>query len=251
MERSQNYLVIFLLVVLAVFPVLPKRFLFISLIPVSIIVTAAFLFKFEIILPLGLFSWVCLFGKGLDMPSQIFFAAGLILFLMTERKVRGNISQKNWMKTWQLDRISYFLIAAFVILAISSLIIWYVTIQPDISHIIETFIPDWPVFLLFAGGFVFAIINAILEEAAYRGVVLDELERAFGNIFLALIMQAVAFGLLHINGFPSGWIGVGLATVYGLFMGLLRLQSRGLLAPVLAHILVDIGIVGLVIFGEI
>ncbi|MCP5113866.1 MAG: CPBP family intramembrane metalloprotease, partial [bacterium] len=50
------------------------------------------------------------------------------------------------------------------------------------------------------------------------------------------------------HGFPRGGIGVGLATVYGLILGLVWNRSRGMLAPWVAHVLADSTIVGILLF---
>ena len=60
-------------------------------------------------------------------------------------------------------------------------------------------------------------------------------------------IQALSFGVAHIQGFPRGALGVALAAVYGLLLGVLRLRAGGLLAPVLAHIGADAVIYALIL----
>ncbi len=55
----------------------------------------------------------------------------------------------------------------------------------------------------------------------------------------AVLAQAVAFGVIHAQGFPRGVVGMVMASIYGLMLGVLRLRARGLAAPVLAHICAD------------
>ena len=102
--------------------------------------------------------------------------------------------------------------------------------------------------LLVLVGFLFATINAVVEEVLYRGVLLDALDRAIGVGTAALVIQAVVFGLHHFEGFPRGWVGVGLATLYGLAMGVVRRTSGGLLAAWVAHVLADIVIYAIIAF---
>ena len=59
--------------------------------------------------------------------------------------------------------------------------------------------------------------------------------------------QAVAFGTLHVAGFPSGLAGVGLTFGYGVVIGVMRHVSGGLRFPVLAHMTADAAIAVLVI----
>jgi membrane protease YdiL (CAAX protease family) len=102
--------------------------------------------------------------------------------------------------------------------------------------------------VLIAGGLIFSMVNAAVEEGAYRGVILHALDRSLGPGFTALLLQALAFGAIHIKGFPRGWIGVGLACIYGLLMGVIRRRAGGMFAPWIAHVFTDVVIAGIVLF---
>jgi membrane protease YdiL (CAAX protease family) len=129
-----------------------------------------------------------------------------------------------------------------------ALLAWHAWLRPDLADLVRTFVPAWPVWLLVPGATVFALANAALEEAAYRGVVLDALDTALGPGVVAIVLQALAFAALHFqSGFPRGVIGVGLAFVYGLALGGLRRKAGGLLAPWVTHVLTDIVIVNIVL----
>ena len=94
----------------------------------------------------------------------------------------------------------------------------------------------------------FAAINALIEEIIWRGVEMAALEAAFGVGVLALVLQAVQFGLAHYRGgFPNGWSGVGLTFLFGLAMGWLRMRTKGLLVPWVAHAAADFTIIWLVV----
>jgi len=91
---------------------------------------------------------------------------------------------------------------------------------------------------LAAAGLAFALVNAFVEEVLFRGAVLHHLRRIIGSS-PAVLVQALAFGMLHFNGYPYGVTGVALASVYGLALGALRLRAGGLLAPWIAHVCAD------------
>jgi membrane protease YdiL (CAAX protease family) len=78
-------------------------------------------------------------------------------------------------------------------------------------------------------------------------VILHALDRSLGPGFAALLLQALAFGAIHIRGFPRGWIGVGLACIYGLLMGVIRRRAGGMFAPWIAHVFTDVVIAGIVL----
>ena len=90
----------------------------------------------------------------------------------------------------------------------------------------------------------FSVVNAAVEKAAYRGVLLGALRKAGITPRAALVLQAIAFAALHFRaGFPRGIVGVGLTFVYGLVLGELRCRAGGLMAPFITHVLTDVVIV--------
>lgn len=94
----------------------------------------------------------------------------------------------------------------------------------------------------------FAFGNSICEELISRGFFYFEfVQSAKMSSNAANIAQAVAFGIWHYNGIPSGFTGVGLTFVYGLMMGALREYGGGLLLPILAHTVADYFIFSVVV----
>ena len=82
--------------------------------------------------------------------------------------------------------------------------------------------------------------NALCEEAVSRGFFYHEFKMSAQlSPNIANAAQALAFGIWHYNGIPSGFTGVGLTFVYGLIMGVLRNYGGGLLLPILAHTIAD------------
>jgi membrane protease YdiL (CAAX protease family) len=127
---------------------------------------------------------------------------------------------------------------------------WYAFSRSDLHDIVASFVPDAPIWVLVIGGLLFSMLNAAVEEGAFRGVIQHGLDSTLGPGIVALTLQATAFGALHIHGFPRGWVGVCLATIYGLMMGEIRRRSGGLLAPWLAHVLTDLVIPAIVLTME-
>jgi hypothetical protein len=82
-----------------------------------------------------------------------------------------------------------------------------------------------------------------MEEAVFRGVVMDALERALGDGHASVGIQAILFGAYHyLAGFPNGASGLLLTLIYGILLGILRRLSGGMLAPLMAHIAADLTI---------
>lgn len=79
-------------------------------------------------------------------------------------------------------------------------------------------------------------LAAVAEETAFRGYVLtrtyDAVTGRPSSTVLAVMASALLFGLVHTE---QGLVGVVLATIDGVVLGLLRLRCRTLWAPVLVH----------------
>jgi membrane protease YdiL (CAAX protease family) len=124
---------------------------------------------------------------------------------------------------------------------------WVRAAGPDLRLYAQSLPALAPGLLVPAGG-GFALANAAMEEAVFRGAILDALDRTLGNPATALGLQAVLFGLLHYRaGFPNGWWGVALASLYGLALGWLRRASGGMTAPWVAHAGADAAVYALVV----
>lgn len=108
-----------------------------------------------------------------------------------------------------------------------------------------TFPPTTP-FSLTAAGLHFVglfLTVAIPEELFFRGILQNGLEKHLHQPRLALVLAALAFGLMHWNNADAVVARLSytaLATVAGLFYGWAYKRSGGLLAPILAHTLVDV-----------
>jgi len=147
-----------------------------------------------------------------------------------------------WFARGRIDRGTVALVVASMLVSSLALVSWFVIARPDYTHLVGTLFPRLPVPLLFCGVVVFAMLNAAIEEIVYRGLVQGALESAIGPSPLPVILQAVVFGIIHVGGFPRGLVGMGLAALYGLMMGMIRRRAGGLLAPWIAHVATDIAI---------
>ncbi len=127
-----------------------------------------------------------------------------------------------------MTRDVLFLIAAVVLISSAALLVWYYVTVPDLRDLVHNFVPHVSPTLLILGAIMFSMVNALLEEVAYRGVLLHAVDPARGVGAVSLFMQAIPFGLLHFSGgFPRSWIGVGLAVIYGVIQGVIRRRAQG------------------------
>ena len=198
---------------------------------------------------LGLFAGaaIVLAAAGVS-PQQVLFPIAFTAYFLVVWRVPWLRRASSWLKRGALDRRTLALAAAIAAVSAVALLAWYGIFKPDLADIVRTFVPSQTLWALAPGAIVFAMLNAAIEEAAYRGILLSALDAALGRGPVPVLLQAIAFGALHLyGGFPRGLVGVGLAFLYGLMLGALRRQAGGLLAPWIAHVATDIVIFSIVI----
>lgn len=147
-----------------------------------------------------------------------------------------------WMKIGRIDkRIGLFMLIV-VAGSASALYGWRLLMKPDMSRYISQ-IPDIPTYLLPIAGIGFALLNGIMEEVAFRGIIMHGFDSALNNDGLSILLQALPFGLIHFAaGFPNGISGIFLTFIYGILMGIIRNLSKGMLAPIVTHFFADLAI---------
>jgi CAAX protease family protein len=180
-------------------------------------------------------------------PQQVVFPLAFAVYAVVVHRVSWLHGIAAWFRRGRLNASLLVLAAGIAAISGTALLAWHEIARPDLQDLVRTFVPHLPIGLLIPGALVFALLNAAIEEAAYRGVVLAALEVALGPGVAAIVLQAMAFGALHVHGFPRGAAGVGLACLYGLALGALRRRAGGLLAPWIAHVLTDLVIAGIVL----
>ena len=180
------------------------------------------------------------------LPGLVGVAAYLLVRRLpdetTDEEARRQPSGLAW---GRLEVAEIWMAAGVVLTSVSVLLVFFRVAPPRIGTGASflTILSPWS---LVIAGVAFAVVNAFVEELLFRGAVLHHLGRALGS-WTAVVVQALAFGMLHLNGYPYGRVGVGLAFVYGMLLGALRLRSGGLLAPWIAHVLTDIVIFVLIV----
>jgi membrane protease YdiL (CAAX protease family) len=175
--------------------------------------------------------------------SQLTLPLAIAGWLLAPRFLRALPKAQPWMTAGKVSRPAQWLTAAIVISAAGALVAWLQWAKPDLASLRAEFVPKgMSLPLLLVGMAVFAAWNAMVEEICYRGILMYALDGALGAGVMSLVLQAAAFGALHIHGFPRGLSGVALAAVYGLALGILRRMTRGLVLPWLAHVTADLTI---------
>ena len=142
-----------------------------------------------------------------------------------------------WLRAGRMDRFTLGAAGIIGAGAWAFLTVWYSLTHPDLSHF-GKYVPVLPLAQLVLFGAVFSLLNALVEEIVWRGVIQEALLTKYGPIH-AIWIQGVIFGLAHIQGIPNGAAGLAMASLFGVSLGWLRWKSEGLGACLLAHIAAD------------
>ena len=143
----------------------------------------------------------------------------------------------HWLRVGRLDGPVLAATAAVIVVSSAALVLWFLLTKPDLGDLAAKIPHVGPAGLVLIGA-AFAVLNALMEEAAFRGVLQEALTAEWGP-WWAVGLQGVLFGVIHAQGFPRGVAGTVMASVYGVALGLLRLRSAGLAASCLAHVCAD------------
>lgn len=158
-----------------------------------------------------------------------------------------------WLHSGRFDPDVLILVLVTIVLSGAALIGWYYLVKPDINfHLAQ--MPKLSFWMLPLAAIGFAMLNAAMEEFAFRGIIMQSLDSALGAGNLSVLIQATSFGLFHYAaGFPNGGWGLAMVTIYGFMLGMLRRRSQGLLACWTAHVLADVvifGILAIIVVAE-
>ena len=147
-----------------------------------------------------------------------------------------------WIRKGRMDRSVLLMVIATAVISAGALVAWVVILKPDIGHHLAK-MPRLPVWVYPFAGVGFAVLNAAMEEAVFRGVIMEALDRAVGVSGISIGLQAIPFAALHYPaGFPNGCWGFIMTLVYGIMLGIIRRSARGMLAVFITHIAADMTI---------
>lgn len=147
-----------------------------------------------------------------------------------------------WLRRGRWTRDLPWLVAGTVAVTAAALLAWQRLFDGTLPQAYLDVAAGRPWGAILLAGLAFSLLNAAVEEIVFRGVLLSALSQVLA-VRAAVLLQALAFGLLHLHGVPSGAVGMVMAGMWGLLLGIMRLRSRGLLAPYVSHIAADVTIV--------
>ncbi len=156
-----------------------------------------------------------------------YFSFGQISAPGDELKLFGIKQGDSWLKTG--------LSLCVVITGITAIFMYFQLKKTDV---------DWTVL---QGGIFWILLlsltNSFGEEMIYRVGLVSPLKGLLTPTMIFLI-SAIIFGLAHINGMPSGIIGISLAGILGFVLAKSVLETQGFFWAWVIHFLQDVVIIG-------
>lgn len=159
----------------------------------------------------------------------------------------GRLSQwREWLRVGRIDKFAWLTVAAVALVSIGGLLIWQRLFGgqlPDAYQQLAESVP-WPAAV--AGGLGFMLLNGGIEDSIFFGVLLTPILRYFPRKW-AIALIALAFGIAHLHGVPSGLTGVILAGAWAVMLAYLRTRTKGMLATYIAHVVADTTIIAMLL----
>ncbi|TGL49062.1 CPBP family intramembrane metalloprotease [Leptospira wolffii] len=174
-------------------------------------------------------------------------AVALIFYFLSWKSVRKS-GLARWFRRGKVSKFEWLAGFGFILSASVALLLWFYFWNDDLEDLRRRF-PAGDLWVLLGAAIGFSVINAIVEEFLFRGIIMESLETIWKNGTLPLCIQTIVFGAMHLNGFPRGWSGMGLAAIYGLMTGFLRIRTGGILFPVSVHFFADLTIAMILLFS--
>jgi uncharacterized protein len=182
-------------------------------------------------------------------PWPLYLLVPLTAYALIVAVVPPLRREVRWLRVGRLDGPVLAGTAAVIVFASAALVLWFVLARPDVGDLANQ-IPRTGVVPLVLLGAGFSVLNAGMEEAAFRGVMQEALTAEWGP-WWGIGLQGVLFGVIHAQGFPRGVEGMVMASVYGVALGLLRWRSGGLAASCAAHVCADATIFALLVLRPV
>ncbi len=204
LRKLDAFLVVSVTLLVTVAPLVPAKAAMGAASGIAVLAVLAWYKRCAAAAPFSIFCVVCL---GLVFSGVRYFpvvlAGGLLGYAGVVRVVPWLRGTATWARWGSFDATVRFLCVGAWFLAATALLSWYLLLHPNIADIVKAFVPALPLGLLIAGGLIFSMVNAAVEEGAYRGVILHALDSSLGPGFALFCCKLSPSGRSILEGFHA------------------------------------------------
>lgn len=146
-----------------------------------------------------------------------------------------------WLGRPKPDRAALILAAASVPLTTAALVAFIASGRTDLEDATEG-LASLPLWVLPLAGLGFVMANPTVEEILFRGALQTMITDRTGSAAVGIGIQGVAFGAIHLNGVPGGWLGMLMAGAWGIMLGIVRHRTDSIRLAWVVHVLANVAI---------
>ena len=162
-------------------------------------------------------------------------------------RARGQLGRwRAWLRLGRVDRTSIGMVVAVQVVSVAALLTWTRLFDGELTAVYADAARDAGPLLAGVGGVLFLVVNGLVEDSLFFGVLLSAASRTLPT-WAALALSATVFGLAHLHGIPNGAVGVLMAGSWAVLLAGLRLRTGGMLATYAAHVVADATIVAMLL----
>ena len=124
----------------------------------------------------------------------------------------------DWLGPGRADRQAHLLALASIPLTTIALVAFIASGRTDVEAATEG-LQSLPLWTLPMVGVGFVLVNPTVEEVLFRGALQTMVSEVSGRPSVGVAAQGLAFGAIHFNGVPGGPLGMAMAAVWGVVLG--------------------------------
>ena len=106
------------------------------------------------------------------------------------------------------------MVVALQVVSVAALLTWTRLFDGELAAVYADAARDTGPLLAGVGGVLFLVVNGLVEDSLFFGVLLSAASRTLPT-WAALALSASVFGLAHLHGIPNGAVGVVMAGLLG------------------------------------
>jgi membrane protease YdiL (CAAX protease family) len=160
------------------------------------------------------------------------------LFFLVQKIRKENLIQKCQFKSISIYNILFCIFFATLLNYVIDIFLRFLSSLQQMTKYMESYekLMDSIIFenSFWISIFVVGIFAPIFEEIMLRGLIQNELKKGF-NIYLAIFIQAILFGLIHGNLIQSSY-----AFILGAVIGLTYYLSNSIWTPIIIHATINL-----------